>query len=87
MCSIRRTREEQLAELKKVTLDDAKKFHDQFYGANYGVFAVVGPVDPKAVQALAAELLGNWNTAMAYKPMVAAYQAVTRDQSEDRNAG
>jgi zinc protease len=38
------TREEQLAELKKVALDDVKKFHDQFYGANYGVFAVVGPV-------------------------------------------
>src|SRR5262249_10819235 len=32
------TREEQLEELKKVTLDDARKFHDQFYGANYGIF-------------------------------------------------
>lgn len=72
-----RTREEQLAEMKTVTLDDARKFHDQFYGANYGVFAVVGPVDPKAVQALASELLGNWNTGMAYKPMVASYRAVT----------
>ena len=35
--------------MRKVTLDDAKKFHDQFYGANYGVFAIVGPVDQKAV--------------------------------------
>src|ERR1035441_1115858 len=56
------TREEQLAGLKKVALDDVKKFHDQFYGANYGVFAVVGPVDQAAVQKAAAELLGNWNT-------------------------
>jgi zinc protease len=68
-------REEQLAELKKVTLDDAKKFHDQFYGANYGVFAVVGPVDQAAVSAAARELLGNWNTSMAYKPIVAGYKA------------
>ncbi len=68
------TREEQLAELKKATLDDAKKFHDQFYGANYGVFAVVGPVDQAAVTKVAAELLGNWNTAMAYKPIVTAYK-------------
>jgi zinc protease len=69
------TREEQLAELRKVTLADAKKFHDQFYGANYGVFAVVGPVDQKALTAAATELLGSWNTAMAYKPIVAAYKA------------
>jgi zinc protease len=71
------TREEQLADLKKVTLADAKKFHDQFYGANYGVFAVVGPVDQNAVKAAAAELLGNWNTAMAYKPIVAGYKPVS----------
>ena len=36
--------------MQKVTLSDAKKFHDQFYGANYGVFAVVGPVDAAAMQ-------------------------------------
>src|ERR1035437_4478930 len=70
------TREEQLAEMKKVALDDVKKFHDQFYGANYGVFAVVGPVDQAAVQKAAAELLGNWNTSMAYKPMAAGYKKV-----------
>ena len=69
-------REEQLADLKKVSLDDVKKFHDQFYGANYGVFAVVGPVEPAAVQKAAAELLGNWNTANAYKPIVAGYKKV-----------
>jgi zinc protease len=62
--------------MKKVTLDDAKKFHDQFYGANFGVFAVVGPVDPNAVKAAAADLLGSWNTSMAYKPIVAGYKAV-----------
>jgi zinc protease len=68
------TREEQLAEMKKVALDDVKKFHDQFYGANYGVFAVVGPVDQAAVQKAAAELLGDWNTSMAYKPFAAGYK-------------
>ncbi len=71
-----RTREEQLAELKAVTLDDAKKFHDQFYGADSGVFAVVGPVDVKAVTAVATELLGNWNTTMKYKPIIGEFKAV-----------
>ncbi len=35
------TREEQIVELQKVTLDDVKKFHDRFYGANFGAFAEV----------------------------------------------
>jgi zinc protease len=70
-----RTREEQLAGMKAVTLDDVKKFHDQFYGADAGVFAVVGPVDVNAVRAVAADLLGNWNSPMKYKPIVAAYKA------------
>ena len=62
--------------MKKVTLEDAKKFYDQFYGANYGVFAVVGPVDANAVKSVANQLLGNWNTSMAYKPIVASYKPV-----------
>jgi len=68
------TREEQIADLKKVTLDDVKKFHDRYYGANFGVF-VVGPVDAAAVKKAAAELLGNWNTRMTYKPIVAPYKS------------
>ena len=58
------TRAEQKPELQKVTLDDARKFHDQFYGANYGVFAVVGPVVPADIQKTAAELLG----ALGWRP-------------------
>ncbi len=70
------TREEQLEEIRKLKLDDVKQFHDRFYGANYGVFAVVGSVDRAAVEKAAAELLGTWNTAMAYKPIAAAYKKV-----------
>jgi len=76
------TREEQLAELKKVTLADAKKFHDEFYGANFGVFAVVGPVDQAAVKKTAEALLGTWNTTKAYKPIAAKYKAVSAINSK-----
>jgi zinc protease len=68
------TREEQIPELQKTTLDDARKFHDQFYGANYGVFAVVGPISPADVQKAAADLLGSWNTAKAYKPLITPFK-------------
>ncbi len=68
------TREEQLPEIEKVTLNDAKKFHDEFYGANHGILAVVGPVDPAAIQKQAAELLGSWNTPKTYKPLVVPFK-------------
>ena len=45
------TREEQLAELQQGHPGRrARSSTTQFYGANYGVFAVVGPVDPAAVR-------------------------------------
>jgi zinc protease len=70
------TREEQLSAVSKVKLDDARKFHDQFYGANHGVFAVVGPVSPAEVQKAATELLGAWNTTKAYKPLITPFKKV-----------
>jgi zinc protease len=70
------TREEQIADLQKVTLEDVRKFHDQFYGASYGVFAVVGPVDQAAIMKAAGELLGNWNTTMSYRPIAAKFKKV-----------
>jgi zinc protease len=70
------TREEQLAELDKLTLDDVKKFHAQFYGAKGGEFAVLGPVEPAAVNKLATELLGNWNSPATYQRLIGKYKAV-----------
>jgi zinc protease len=70
------TREEQGPDLQKVTLDAARKFHDQFYGASYGVFAVVGPVEPTEIQKAAAELLGGWTPAKVYRPLITPYKPV-----------
>jgi zinc protease len=70
------TREEQLADVQKVSLEDTKKFHDEFYGANHGILAVVGPVDPAEIQRQAASLLGGWNTAKTYKALVVPFRKV-----------
>ena len=70
------SREEQIPDLQKTSLDQARRFHDQFYGANYGVFAVVGPVNPADIQKAAATLFGSWNTTKAYKPLVAPFKKV-----------
>jgi zinc protease len=70
------TREEQAPELRNVTVASARAFHDQFYGANYGVFAVVGPVAAPDVQQLAADLLGTWNTTKTYQPLTTPFKSL-----------
>jgi len=70
------TQQEQIPDLQKATLEDARKFHDQFYGANYGVLAVVGPVDAAEIQKTAAALLAGWNTSRAFKPLTTPYKKV-----------
>jgi len=70
------TQQEQIPDLQKATLEDARKFHDQFYGANYGVLAVVGPVDAAEIQKTAASLLAGWNTSRAFKPLTTPYKKV-----------
>jgi zinc protease len=68
------TREEEIPELRAATLDAARKFHEQFYGSNFGVFAVVGPVTPADIQKVATELFGSWNTTKVYKPLITPFR-------------
>lgn len=70
------TREEQLAAMQKVSLDDVKKFHDQFYGASHGIFAIVGSIDPTVAQKLAQELLGSWTVAGPYQRLKSTYKKI-----------
>jgi zinc protease len=60
------TPEEQIERVQAVTLDQVKRFYADFYGASSGEIAIVGDVDPKQVQALAAELFGDWKSAKPY---------------------
>ena len=46
------TIDEQIEDLKKVTLDDVRKFYTQFYGAGEGEIAISGQFDPAQVQKL-----------------------------------
>jgi zinc protease len=54
------TADEQIDDLRKVTLDDVRKFHAQFYGASHAMLAINGQFTPTDMQKLAAGLLGNW---------------------------
>jgi len=60
------TIDENIDQLKKVTLDEAKKFYADFYGASNAELAVVGDFDAAEVQKLAQELFGSWKSPQPY---------------------
>jgi zinc protease len=73
-----RTIDEEIEDLKKVTLDDVKKFHQKFYGASHGELIVVGKFDTSEVRNAASDLLGSWTTTTPYTRIVSNYKEVER---------
>jgi zinc protease len=67
-------REQQLAAMRNVTLADVRKFHDEFYGASHGVFAILGPFDEMVVHKTVEELLGSWTTPGPYQRLSGSYK-------------
>lgn len=65
-----RTLEEELAAVRSTTVEQVRAFHREFFGASHGQLAVVGAFDAAAVEALAGELLGAWESPAAYERLV-----------------
>ncbi len=59
--------DEALAELRATTLDDVKRFHARFYGADHAELAVVGDFDAQALQDQVTAFLGDWRSAAHYE--------------------
>ena len=57
---------EQSERLERVTLDDVKRFHAEFYGASHGELSLVGSFDSPSVQRVADETLGHWASPKPY---------------------
>jgi zinc protease len=70
------TLDSQIAELQKLTLDDVKKFHANYYGAQFGELVVVGQIDQAAFLKEAETLLAGWKTPASYQRMIARHKAV-----------
>jgi zinc protease len=73
------TPEEQIEDLKKVTIDDVKKFYHDFYGISEGEIAISGQFDPQEIQKLVGELFGSWKAPVAYKRPLTPYRKVQPD--------
>jgi zinc protease len=68
--------EEQIADTKKTTLDDVKKFYKDFYGASNAQIVVVGDFNPAEIQKLASGLLAGWKSPAAYTRISRDYRKI-----------
>jgi len=72
-----RTIDEQIEDLKKVTLEDVKAFYKQFYGASVGELVVVGKFSPDDVRKVTEETLGSWKSPSPYARILSKALTVT----------
>ncbi|HEV3200262.1 MAG TPA: pitrilysin family protein [Bryobacteraceae bacterium] len=70
------TIDEQIEDLKKVTLDEVRNFYTQFYGAGEGEISISGQFDPAQAQKLVAELFGDWKSASRTERILTPYAKV-----------
>ena len=70
------TIDEQIEDLKKVTLDEVRQFYAQFYGVGEGEMVIGGQFDPVQVQKLVGQLFGDWKSASHYELISNPYDKV-----------
>lgn len=59
--------DEEIAQIKAVTLDDLKAFHKDFYGASEGRLAIVGDFDEKEISPVIDQLFAGWKNQKPYQ--------------------
>lgn len=64
------TVDEQIAQIKAMTVADLKAYHSEFYGASHGEMAIVGDFDKAAAHAVVAQELGNWPSKANYARII-----------------
>ena len=71
------TFDEQMAEIKAVTLEDVKAFYKDFYGASSGQMTVIGDFDEKEIAAASNQIFGNWKNAKPFARIKNEYHDIT----------
>jgi len=71
-----KTPDESIADYKQVTLAEARRFYQDFYGASNSEMAVVGDFDPAEIRQLAGELFGAWKSPRPYERVTTAYEKI-----------
>jgi zinc protease len=70
------TSEEDVADVNAVTLDQAKQFYQDFYGASNGTLTVIGDFDNAEVNKLAGDLFANWKSPKPFARVPNVYKDI-----------
>lgn len=70
------TVDEEMADLKALTLDDVKKFYKDFYGASNGQMTVVGDFDEKEISDLVRSSFGDWKSPGTFARIKSEYRDI-----------
>jgi zinc protease len=70
------TLEESLEDAKAVKLEDAKRFHREFYGAEVAQVAIVGDFDEAAIVPLLQELFAGWKSQVPFERITHEFREV-----------
>lgn len=70
------TLDERIAALKELKVEDLRRFHQRFYGANNMQIAVVGEFDQQAVREALVEALGDWKSQEPYQHIEHPFKAI-----------
>ena len=68
--------DEQIEEIKTLTLDRVKAFYKDFYGASNGAFSVIGDFDSELTRNQVKALFGDWKSPQPYRRIERSYQRV-----------
>lgn len=60
------TLDEEIADIKAVTLEAVRKFHKDFYGASNAELSIVGDFDEKEITPVINQLFGSWKSPKPY---------------------
>jgi zinc protease len=83
--------EESIEDVRAAKLEDAKRFHRDFYGAEVAEIAIVGDFDEARALALVKELFDGWKPKVAYQRVPLEHQEIapaakTIDTPDKENA-
>lgn len=70
------TIDEQIAEIKAVTLEQVKQFHHDYYGASHGELAIVGDFDADAATKVLNDTLAGWTSAIPYAKVLHSHAEI-----------
>jgi len=68
--------EQKIAGVKRVTLEQVKQFHQEFYGASNGQLAIVGAFDPDAAVKAVDEAFAGWESRAPYARVLESWAEI-----------